>query len=77
MWLIVWGETFGAKETAILFFCGGTFGYLALKLAVRSGGGSAVRRVYCRILKWANAPPEWRVEDSYVSTESSSGRKML
>jgi len=77
MWLIVWGETFGAKETAILFFCGGTFGYLALKSAVRSGGGLAVRRVYCRILKWANAPPEWRVEDSYVSTESSSGRKML
>jgi len=66
VWLLVWGETFGAMETTLVFFTGAVFGYLALKSAVRRGAGRRWHGVVCRVAKWANAPPEWRVEDSYV-----------
>eukprot|EP00585_Thalassiosira_rotula_P012952 CAMPEP_0196131630 /NCGR_PEP_ID=MMETSP0910-20130528/1553_1 /TAXON_ID=49265 /ORGANISM="Thalassiosira rotula, Strain GSO102" /LENGTH=576 /DNA_ID=CAMNT_0041391113 /DNA_START=116 /DNA_END=1846 /DNA_ORIENTATION=+ len=66
VWLLVWGETFGAMETTLVFFTGAVFGYLALKSAVRKGAGRRWHGVWCRVAKWANAPPEWRVEDSYV-----------
>ena len=73
VWLIIWGETFGAKETTLLFFAGGTFGYLAYKSSVRKGAGRWWHAVYCRVLMWANAPPEWRVEDSYVPAPAKVG----
>ena len=66
IWLVVWGETYGAKETTMLFFMGGTLGFLACKSAVRSASGRRWYAVYCRVLNWANAPPDWRVEDSYA-----------
>lgn len=73
IWLVIWGETYGAKETTLLFFIGGTLGCLAAKSAVRKGTGRAWHSVYCRILKWANAPPDWRVEDSYEAVPMKGG----
>lgn len=70
LWLVIWGETFGAMETTMLFFMGGSFGYLAYKSAVRKGAGRWWHAVWCRIAKWANAPPDWRVEDSYIAAAS-------
>lgn len=64
-WLVIWGESFGGMETTMLFFAGGILGYLAYKSAVRKGAGRWWHAVWCRIAKWANAPPDWRVEDSY------------
>lgn len=71
VWLIVWGETMGGTETAVIFFMGGTLGFLSYRGAVRRGAG--LHGVWCRVGKWANVPPEWRVEDSYVP---SSGQKL-
>ncbi|KAL7543318.1 hypothetical protein ACHAXR_012645 [Thalassiosira sp. AJA248-18] len=70
VWLVIWGETFGAMETTMLFFMGGTFGYFAYKSSVRKGAGRWWHAVWCRIGKWANAPPEWREEDSYIPSPS-------
>lgn len=73
VWLLVWGETFGAMETTMVFFLGGTCGYLAVKSAVRKGAGRRWHAVWCRIGKWGNVPPEWRVEDSYVPAPPKVG----
>lgn len=73
MWLIIWGESYGAMETTALFFMGGTFSYLAYKSAARKGAGRWWRAVWCRVLQWSNAPPEWRVEDSYVASQMKAG----
>ncbi|KAL9185792.1 hypothetical protein ACHAXT_003569 [Thalassiosira profunda] len=72
-WLLVWGESYGATETTLLFFLGGTLGYLSYKSAARKGAGRRWHAVWCRIAKWANAPPEWRVEDSYVAPVEKVG----
>ena len=66
IWITVWAETYGAKETTMLFFMGGTLGFLACKSALRSASSRRWYAVYCRVLKWANTPPDWRVEDSYA-----------
>ncbi|KAL7552194.1 hypothetical protein ACHAWF_015411 [Thalassiosira exigua] len=74
-WLLIWGEAHGAAETTAIFFAGGTLGYLAYKSARRKGSGRRWRAVWCRVAKWANAPPEWRVEDSYVpAPDKATGR---
>lgn len=70
-WLAIWGEGHGAMETLMLFFMGGALGYLAYKSSVRKGAGRRWHAVWCRIGKWANVPPEWRVEDSYVPSPSA------
>jgi hypothetical protein len=69
MWLVMWGETYGAIETAASFLAGAVACSLAYRSSYRVGGGGGGRRwraVWCRIARWANTPPEWRVEDTYV-----------
>lgn len=73
VWLLIWGETFGSLETTVLFFMGGTLGYLCYKSSARRSAGSWYNAVWCRIGQWANVPPEWRVEDSYVPSTSKVG----
>ena len=65
-WLVIWNESMGSRETALAFAMGATFTYLALKSASKSSRGGRANAVWCRVLRWANAPPEWRVEDSYI-----------
>eukprot|EP00584_Thalassiosira_punctigera_P014797 CAMPEP_0172553576 /NCGR_PEP_ID=MMETSP1067-20121228/51286_1 /TAXON_ID=265564 ORGANISM="Thalassiosira punctigera, Strain Tpunct2005C2" /NCGR_SAMPLE_ID=MMETSP1067 /ASSEMBLY_ACC=CAM_ASM_000444 /LENGTH=562 /DNA_ID=CAMNT_0013341787 /DNA_START=41 /DNA_END=1729 /DNA_ORIENTATION=+ len=77
VWLVVWGETFGAIETAMVFFLAAASGFLAYKSAARKGSGRRWNAVWCRVLKWANAPPEWRVEDSYVPAPAGGGGHKL
>jgi len=66
LWLIIWGESYGAMETTMLFFFGGSMGYMAYKSSPRKGAGRWYHAVWCRVAKWANAPPDWRLEDSYI-----------
>mmetsp|Transcript_9464 Transcript_9464/g.16463 ORF Transcript_9464/g.16463 Transcript_9464/m.16463 type:complete len:574 (-) Transcript_9464:117-1838(-) len=77
IWLVVWGsgsiggssggtESYGMLETSMIFFLGGVLGWMAHKSAVRKAGGGSWNAIWCRVAKWANVPPEWRVEDSYV-----------
>eukprot|EP00571_Detonula_confervacea_P011120 CAMPEP_0172306668 /NCGR_PEP_ID=MMETSP1058-20130122/7697_1 /TAXON_ID=83371 /ORGANISM="Detonula confervacea, Strain CCMP 353" /LENGTH=548 /DNA_ID=CAMNT_0013018633 /DNA_START=9 /DNA_END=1655 /DNA_ORIENTATION=- len=73
VWLLIWGESYGAKETIMVFFLGGIFGYIACKSAAKKGAGRWWHAVWCRVAKWANAPPGWRVEDSYVASSSKVG----
>lgn len=77
IWLVIWGESYGAMETTMIFFLGGTFGYFAYKSSPKKGSGRWWHAVWCRIGKWANTPPDWRVEDSYnvapPPTKVSSG----
>jgi len=65
-WLAIWNESTGSRETAMAFVMGATFTYLALKSASKSSRGGRANAVWCRVLRWANAPPEWRVEDSHI-----------
>ena len=66
IWLVIWNESMGSRETAMAFVLGATFTYLALKSASKSSRGGRANAVWCRVLRWANAPPEWRVEDSHI-----------
>jgi len=68
MWLAIWGGTYGAVETTVSFLAGAVACCLAYRSSYRvsGGGGRRWRAVWCRIARWANAPPEWRVEDTYV-----------
>jgi hypothetical protein len=67
LWLVIWGESYGAMEITMLFFLGGTLVYFAFKSSLRKGSGRWWHAMWCRIGKWANAPLDWRVEDSYVA----------
>jgi len=73
VWLVVWGESFGAVETTMIFFMGGALSFLAYKSSVRRGPGRWYNAVWCRIGQWAGTPPDWRVEDSYVPSTSKVG----
>lgn len=77
VWFTIWGTDVGSRDTIIFFVMGAYFGYLSFKSSVRRGGGRWLNAVWCRIGRWANVPPEWRVEDSYVvegSTRTDSKR---
>lgn len=68
-WLSIWGvgtRSDGAVETTAVFVAGAIACCLSCRSAYRRGGGRRWRAVWCRVAKWANAPPEWRVEDTYV-----------
>lgn len=66
-WLAVWGsDDVGSRDTLLLFVAGGYFTILALRWSVKRGRGRRWNAVWCRIGRWANVPPEWRVEDSYI-----------
>ena len=72
MWLriLLWGRTsYGTMETAVVLFLvgGGVLCSVAYRSAYRMGGGGQWHAVGCRVLRRANTPPKWRVEDtSYV-----------
>jgi len=68
MWFVVWGnDAVGSRDTLLLFVAGGYFTIFALLSSVkRRGRGRLWNAVWCRIGRWANVPPEWRVEDSYI-----------
>ena len=78
VWVCIWGTSFesagvgGGRDTVLLLVMGGYFVYLAFRSSVRRGIGRRWHAVWCRILGWANTPPEWRVEDTYV-VQSSGG----
>lgn len=77
VWFTIWGTDVGSRDTIIFFVMGAYFGYLSFKSSVRRGGGRWLNAVWCRIGRWANVPPEWRVEDSYIvegSTRTDSKR---
>ena len=79
-WLIIWkNSNVGSRDTLILFVMGGYFTVLALRSSVRRGRGRWTNAVWCRIARWANAPPDWRVEDSYIPAPVSdtTGSKRL
>jgi hypothetical protein len=65
-WFIIWNNDVGYRDTLLLFAVGGYFSFLALRSSVRRRNGRWYISVWCRIATWANAPPEWRVEDSYI-----------
>ncbi|KAL3802138.1 hypothetical protein ACHAW5_000223 [Stephanodiscus triporus] len=68
-WFSIWGggtRSDGAVETTAVFVAGVIACCLSLRSAYRRGGGRRWRAVWCRVAKWANTPPEWRVEDTYV-----------
>jgi hypothetical protein len=65
-WLVIWSTDVGSRDTILLFFMGCYFGFLALRSSVRRGRVRWWNAVWCRIGRWANVPPEWRVEDSYI-----------
>ena len=78
-WLTIWGIGQGhdAANTGmawLFLIAGTTFSYLALQSAWRAGGSSKRRwyAVWCLIARWASLPPEWRVEDSYVTISPDS-----
>lgn len=68
MWLVIWRHqsSYGTVETSIVFLVGGVFYTVAYQSAYRIGGGRRWRAVWCRVLRWANTPPEWRVEDTHI-----------
>eukprot|EP00956_Cyclotella_meneghiniana_P010960 scaffold15315_cov36-Cyclotella_meneghiniana.AAC.6 len=68
MWFIVWAnDAVGSRDTLLLFVAGGYFTILALRSSVKKRSrGRWWNAVWCRIGSWANVPPEWRVEDSYI-----------
>ena len=68
MWFVVWGndDAVGSRDTLLLFVAGGYFTILALRSSVKRGRSRWWNAVWCRIGRWANVPPEWRVEDSYI-----------
>ena len=67
MWLTIWrNSSYGTIETTIVFLVGGVLYTFAYQSAYRMGGGRRWRAVWCRVLRWANTPPEWRVEDTHV-----------
>lgn len=67
MWLMIWrNSSYGTIETTIVFLVGGVLYTFAYQSAYRLGGGRRWRAVWCRVLRWANTPPEWRVEDTHV-----------
>ncbi|KAL3757852.1 hypothetical protein ACHAWU_004176 [Discostella pseudostelligera] len=72
-WLMIWGQGDANGLTWLFLVAGGTFSYLALQSAWRTGGERRWHAVWCLIARWANLPPEWRVEDSYV-TVSPDGK---
>lgn len=78
-WLVIWSNNVGSRDTLILFVMGGYFTVLALRSSVRRGRGRWTNAVWCRIGRWANVPPEWRVEDSYIPAPVSDtpGSKRL
>lgn len=84
MWLMIWGKTsYDTMATTVVFLVGGgVLCSVAYHSAYRMGGGRRWHAVWCRVLRWANTPPEWRVEDTYVGGftkvdgEGSSNKKM-
>ena len=82
MWLRIWGRTYGTMETAVVFLVGGVLGSMAYHSAYRMGGGRRWHAVWCRLLRWANTPPKWGVEDTYaggfttVDCEGGLNKKM-
>jgi hypothetical protein len=67
MWLVIWGESsYGTIETTIVFLVGYVMCTLVYRSAYKMGGRQWWFAVCCRILRWANMPPEWRVEDTHV-----------
>ncbi|KAL3810891.1 hypothetical protein ACHAXA_009662 [Cyclostephanos tholiformis] len=75
MWLMIWGGTYGSIESIFAFLAGSVACYRAYRTSYGMGrGGRRWRAVWCRIAKWANTPPEWRVEDTYVRGFDSSAR---
>lgn len=78
-WLLIWGHGVWGDTNGMAWLflvAGGIFTYLALQSAWRAVGGTKERRwhaVWCLIARWANLPPEWRVEDSYVVVSPESG----
>lgn len=68
MWLSIWGKSYGPIESTFAFLVGLFACYHAHRSSYVMGGGGGRRwhAVWCRIARWANAPPEWRVEDTYV-----------
>lgn len=77
-WLVLWSNDVGSRDTLILFVMGGYFTILALRSSVRRGRSRWWNAVWCRIGRWANVPPEWRVEDSYIPAPADEpGSKRL
>jgi len=65
-WVVVWGLALHGRDTLFLVFTGGTLSYMGYRSAFRSVGLSgSLTAVWCMFGRWANVPPEWRVEDSY------------
>mmetsp|Transcript_130 Transcript_130/g.326 ORF Transcript_130/g.326 Transcript_130/m.326 type:complete len:579 (+) Transcript_130:89-1825(+) len=71
-WVLIWGTSSssagigGGRDTVLLLVMGGYFVYLTYRSSVLRGVGRRWHAVWCRIGEWANVPPEWRVEDTYV-----------
>ncbi len=67
MWLYIWGNAHGPIVSAFTLFVGLLACHRAYRTSYVVGGvGRRWHAVWCRIARWANAPPAWRVEDTYV-----------